>query len=63
MTRELMNLKDLSDYLQIPGLTIKRLIDSKQIPFHDTLGTPRFFREEIDAWIKAGAPKGTGFIS
>jgi len=57
MTRELMNLKDLSDYLQVPGSAIKRLIDSDQIPFHDTLGTPRFFREEIDEWIKSGTPK------
>ena len=57
MTRELMNLKDLSDYLQVPESMIKRLIDSDQIPYHDTLGTPRFFREEIDVWIKSGAPK------
>jgi excisionase family DNA binding protein len=57
MTRNLMNLKDLSDYLQVPETKIKRLMDDNQIPFHDTLGTPRFFREEIDAWIKAGASK------
>lgn len=52
-----MTLKDLSDYLQVPESKIKRLMDSDQIPFHDTLGAPRFFREEIDAWIKAGAPR------
>lgn len=57
MTRELMNLKDLSDYLQVPESKIKRLINSDQFPYHDTLGTPRFFREEIDVWIKSGAPK------
>ena len=54
MTRDLMNLKDLSDYLQVPESKIKRLTDSDQIPHHDTLGTPRFFRTEIDAWIKSG---------
>ncbi len=57
MTRELMTLEDLSDYLQVPESRIKRLIESGQIPHHDTLGTPRFFLAEIDAWIKDGPQK------
>ncbi len=57
MTKELMTKKDLSAYLQVPESTVQRFLNNNQIPHHDTLGSPRFYKSEIDAWIKSGVTK------
>lgn len=51
--REWMTIDDLSDYLQIPQTKIRLFIKQNTIPFHDKLGSPRFFRPDIDEWMKA----------
>lgn len=50
--KEWMNIKDISDYLQLPENNISLLIKRKQIPFHDNHGFLRFSKEEIDEWMR-----------
>ncbi len=50
--REWMTIDDLNDYLQIPQTRIRLLIKQNKIPFHDKLGSPRFFKPDIDKWMK-----------
>jgi hypothetical protein len=38
--------------LQIPQTKIRLLIKQNKVPFHDKLGSPRFFRPDIDDWMK-----------
>ena len=47
-----MTTEDLSNYLQIPHSKIRHLIKQSKIPFHDKLGYPRFFKPEIDEWMR-----------
>ena len=50
--KEWMTIEDLSDYLQVPQTKIRHLIKQNKIPFHDKLGSPRFFKPEIDDWMR-----------
>ena len=50
--RDWMTIEDLSDYLQIPQTKIRYLIKQTKIPFYNKLGYPRFFKPEIDKWMK-----------
>ncbi len=50
--REWMTIDDLSVYLQIPQTKIRFLIKQNKIPFHDKFGSPRFFKPEIDDWMR-----------
>lgn len=47
-----MTTEDLSNYLQITQTKIRHLIKQNKIPFHDKLGYPRFFKPEIDEWMR-----------
>ena len=53
--REWMTIDDLSEYLQIPQTRIRHLIKQNRIPFHSKLGSPRFFKPEIDDWMRTDA--------
>ncbi len=52
-----MTNEELSEYLRVPLLKIRHLIKNNQIPYHDRLGTPRFFKQEIDEWMRSGMSK------
>jgi len=47
-----LTIKDLSDYLQIPETKIHHIVKQGAIPFSDKLGSARFFKPEIDEWMK-----------
>ena len=50
--KDWMTIDDLSDYLQITQTKIHNLIKKERIPFHDKLGSPRFFKTDIDNWMR-----------
>jgi excisionase family DNA binding protein len=50
--KEWMTIDDLSKYLQISQGKVHNLLSQNKIPFHDKLGSPRFFKSEIDDWMK-----------
>lgn len=56
--REWMTIEDLSDYLQIPSSKIRFLIKENKIPYHDKLGSPRFFKPDIDEWMRTPINEG-----
>jgi len=47
-----LTIQDLSNYLEIPETKIRHLIKQGVIPFSDKLGSPRFFKPEIDEWMQ-----------
>jgi hypothetical protein len=51
--RTWLTITDLSEYLQVPETRIRLMVKNFQIPFHDRLGTPRFFKTEIDDWMRS----------
>jgi hypothetical protein len=51
--KDWMTIDDLSNYLETPPKKIRQLIKIRGIPFYDKLGTPRFFKKEIDDWMRA----------
>ena len=48
---EWMTVDDLSKYLQVAQNKIRHLMKQGGIPFHNKLGSPRFFKPEIDDWM------------
>jgi hypothetical protein len=50
--KEWMTIDDLGEYLQIPQGRIRDLMRRNKIPFNDKLGSPRFFKSDIDSWMK-----------
>ncbi|MBW1897042.1 MAG: helix-turn-helix domain-containing protein [Deltaproteobacteria bacterium] len=50
--KEWMTIYDLSEYVQISQGKVRDLMRQNKIPFYDKLGSPRFFKSEIDAWMK-----------
>lgn len=50
--KEWMKISDLSEYLQVPESRIRYLVKQERIPFHDSHGFIRFYRQEIDKWMK-----------
>jgi len=51
--REWMTIDDLCEYLQVPKTKIRHFIKQRQIPYHDKFGSPRFFKSEIDDWMRS----------
>jgi len=50
--KEWMSIENLSEYLQVPQTKIQHLVKKNMIPFYDKLGSIRFFRTEIDDWMR-----------
>jgi excisionase family DNA binding protein len=50
--RTLMTIQQVADYLQVSEKTVRRLVKNREIPFYDKLGEPRFFKDEIDKWLR-----------
>jgi excisionase family DNA binding protein len=51
-TKEVMDIKDLSDYLRIGKSKIYALIRSRQIPASRIGRQYRFSKEVIDSWLR-----------
>ena len=51
-----MTIEDLVEYLQVDKSTIEDFMDNLGIPFHEKLGSPRFFKPEIDDWMRSDMP-------
>ena len=49
----LMTTKDLSEYLQLDRMTIYKLLKSGDIPANRVGHQWRFFRSDIDDWIRS----------
>lgn len=49
---EILNIKQVSEFLQVTERTIYRLAAAKKIPAFKVGGTWRFSRSDIDSWIK-----------
>jgi excisionase family DNA binding protein len=47
-----MTTEDLCEYLRISETKARHLIRHRAIPFHKKLGLPRFYRPEIDDWMR-----------
>ena len=45
------NTKELSEYLKIPGQTIRRWVLNNEIPYHRIHGVIRYRMSEIDKWV------------
>lgn len=54
MEKELLNIKELSEYLDFSIPTIKRLIEDKGLPAYqfNKKGRLRFKKVEIDKWMR-----------
>lgn len=48
-----MNVKELADYLRLDRMTIYKMLKQHTIPASRIGHQWRFFREEIDAWIRS----------
>lgn len=52
LTREILTLKQVADFLKVTERTIYRLAAAKKIPAFKVGGTWRFSRSELDQWIQ-----------
>jgi len=50
--KEWMTIDDLSEYLQVSQGKVRNLMRQNKMPFYEKLGPPRFFKAEIDDWMK-----------
>ena len=53
MSDDLMTTKELAEYLQLDRMTIYKLLKSGDIPANRVGHQWRFFRSDIDAWIRS----------
>lgn len=53
MNKVWLTIEDLGNYLQVPETKIRNLVKQGAIPFSDKLGSPRFFKPEIDEWMQS----------
>lgn len=54
---EILNIKELSDYLKISSSTIRRMIEKKEIPFFQLSNKYFFNKEIINSWINGKIEK------
>jgi excisionase family DNA binding protein len=54
MEHNLMNVKDVAEYLRLSVQTIQRYVMNKEIPFHKVKTIIRFRFSEIEKWIDEG---------
>lgn len=52
-----MTADELSQYLKISIAKVYQLVRDKKLPFHNNHGFLRFYKEEIDNWMKTPAEK------
>ena len=52
-TNDLMTTKELAEYLQLDRMTIYKLLKSGDIPANRVGHQWRFFRSNIDMWIRS----------
>ena len=52
-TNDLMTTKELAEYLQLDRMTIYKLLKSGDIPANRVGHQWRFFRSDIDMWIRS----------
>jgi len=57
--KDWMTIQDLSEYLQVPESKIRHLMTRALIPYHDKVGSPRFFKQEVDDWMMSDKQQGT----
>ena len=50
-----MTVKELSEYLKLDRMTIYKMLKEEKIPASRIGHQWRFFREDIDAWIRSKA--------
>ena len=53
MLDDLMTTKELAEYLQLDRMTIYKLLKSGEIPANRVGHQWRFFRSDIDSWIRS----------
>ena len=53
VSSDLMTTKELSEYLQLDRMTIYKLLKSGDIPANREGHQWRFFRSDIDDWIRS----------
>ncbi len=56
-----MTVKELSDYLRLDRMTIYKMLKEHTIPASRIGHQWRFFRVDIDAWIRANSNTVTGY--
>lgn len=52
---EILNIKELSEYLKVSASTIRRMISRNEIPFFKLSNQYFFNKEKINSWIDAKA--------
>ena len=50
---EILNIKELSEYLKVSASTIRRMISRNEIPFFKLSNQYFFNKEKINSWIDA----------
>ena len=53
VNNDLMTTKELAEYLQLDRMTIYKLLKSGDIPANRVGHQLRFFRSDIDEWIRS----------
>ena len=53
VSSDLMTTKELSEYLQLDRMTIYKLLKAGDIPANRVGHQGRFFRSDIDDWIRS----------
>lgn len=49
---EVLNIKELSEYLKISSSTIRRLIQKREIPYYKISSQYFFNKDSINEWVK-----------
>jgi len=52
MTKEFLNINDLSEYLSIKKSTLYSMVESGELPHYKIGRLIRFKRNDVDAWIE-----------
>lgn len=52
LDRRPMTFQETADYLQVSESTLRRLIKEKGLPFSMLLTEKRFYRKEINDWLR-----------
>ncbi len=53
MNKELLDYRELAEYLGLSPITLRKKVSEKEIPYTKVGGRVRFRRTDIDRWLEA----------
>jgi excisionase family DNA binding protein len=60
---ELMNIKQVSKYLQCSSASVSKWVKTDGLPAHNLGNLPRFYKAEVDEWLKNSNRRRKGIVS